>query len=487
MQPIQFISPESLFAGEAQGSVPLGDGQVSADFIQELIARLVEGQEEGLAAEQIHVQEDSAQEEVQFLKGSADSASRQQDIDAEDLFYTGVVVEGEPPVVTPGTRVPQGSETRQTLFIGQSGQDVQSEVEKAAPRTAPSRPIVEIEPHIDAAAAKALRTRLAAPPSTLDLDQVIDEAVARSGRQSRATEGLPEDLRGVDVRRLVGASVAADQVLRSSKEEGAGQGSWPGGSSSASSSGASQSQSAPALDSRQQSQGDRDGSQEQPYRDPSRASNQSARAGQPQAQTNAQASSPSIAARSGAEGSFSDALTAAGAEPRASTAAQTRPAAAAEAPYQNIRGADQDQVFNQIVRSARLFQSEGGQNFEIRLKPEFLGRIQIDTRLGADNTLTTRFLVEDPEVRALLEHRLPALADRLSEGGVRIQSVEVQNMNSGDAGRSQADAQQGQQRPGEGGKAQQQHSADSRRNSDSSQQESNNRPRSHQGLISLVA
>lgn len=92
---------------------------------------------------------------------------------------------------------------------------------------------------------------------------------------------------------------------------------------------------------------------------------------------------------------------------------------------------DGDDIAAQIVQRARLINQEQGSTLEIQLKPEFLGRVRIETHLSSDNSLTARFLVQDPEVKALLESRLHGLTQALQSSGVRIQSVEVQTMTTG--------------------------------------------------------
>ena len=150
-------------------------------------------------------------------------------------------------------------------------------------------------------------------------------------------------------------------------------------------------------------------------------------------------------------------------------AAKAAPSAAGEgilAEAATVRGQDADQVFSQVVQNARLLSSQGETRFEIRLKPEFLGKIQIQTLISADQKMTTRFLVEDPEVRALLESRLPMLAERLGESGLRIATLEVQPMNSqggGDSSRSAGET---------GGQNRQQQESSGRAGSDSPPSES---------------
>ncbi len=112
----------------------------------------------------------------------------------------------------------------------------------------------------------------------------------------------------------------------------------------------------------------------------------------------------------------------------------------------SVRGAEAEEVVTQIVQNARLLRSQGETRFEVRLKPEFLGKIQIQTLLSADQkTTAARFLVEDPEVLHMLEARLPLLIERLADSGLRIAHLEVlpmqsQDQDGGDAGRSATEA-----------------------------------------------
>jgi flagellar hook-length control protein FliK len=89
-----------------------------------------------------------------------------------------------------------------------------------------------------------------------------------------------------------------------------------------------------------------------------------------------------------------------------------------------------DVVFDKIVRQAQLEKSGDSLRFNIRLKPEFLGRIQIATVLKDDGSLHANFRVEDPAVKAVFEARLPALLGQMQEVGFKVESFEIQGFSN---------------------------------------------------------
>ncbi|HSR50943.1 MAG TPA: flagellar hook-length control protein FliK [Acidobacteriota bacterium] len=535
MQPIQFLSPDSLLAAEAEATVSQQEGVVSAQFIQELMARLgghsehtagqIEDSLRGPGAERVHEEETQDQEEVEFV--SLDGAE-QVEASTEGLFPTGALVRG------PGGQnqvlvIPKDVDTA-AATSGETGRATQptppqvarSAVDEVIAKLPLSnRDSLQARPEVSAksfrplfdaapdaspgfeAGAHALRIRLRGSAPQLDADRALRQAVAPGARPAPETAPNGEAL-GIDLGKLKGASTGADirtaalavaqqAIAHKGRSEAqvphqpSPQNSSAGGSASQT---ASLAQQGPSTNGQPASDGEKGASHDSDSGEAPRFDSKSAR-GTAQPQAAGQSSAWQAAGRSapGAEGSFSDALASlSGGESRAAASPEVRSAAGSQAPPQTLGGAEPEQIFKQIVRSARLFNSQEGQNFEIRLKPDFLGRIRIETVLTAENRLTTRFLVEDPEVRAMLEHRLPALADRLSDGGVRIQSVEVQSLNSSDAGRAQADAQQGQQRQSEGQETQHRSSRPSpqEEGEDSPQENMKYRP-SHRGRISLVA
>ena len=97
-----------------------------------------------------------------------------------------------------------------------------------------------------------------------------------------------------------------------------------------------------------------------------------------------------------------------------------------------------DAVASQFVQHSRFLKGGETVRFEIQLNPEFLGKIRIKTSLNQQNKLAVEIEVDDPEVRELLEQRLPALVEKLQGMGVEPDRLKVDGFSS----HSQSDAQQ---------------------------------------------
>ena len=67
---------------------------------------------------------------------------------------------------------------------------------------------------------------------------------------------------------------------------------------------------------------------------------------------------------------------------------------------------------------------EASPHMEISLKPDHLGKLNIDLRLG-ENGLSARILTSDEGVRNLLAAHIDRLSDTLAERGMRLDNVEV--------------------------------------------------------------
>jgi len=107
-------------------------------------------------------------------------------------------------------------------------------------------------------------------------------------------------------------------------------------------------------------------------------------------------------------------------------------------------------ILNQIVEKANIDKLDGASRFSIQLKPEFLGRIEIETVMDADDNLTAVIRVEDPSVKRVLEAGMASLLDKLGEMGLKIQSASVSDFHQGEdlfSGR-QRDPGAPQHRPG---------------------------------------
>lgn len=81
--------------------------------------------------------------------------------------------------------------------------------------------------------------------------------------------------------------------------------------------------------------------------------------------------------------------------------------------------------------------------FTIQLKPDFLGRIEIQTELSDDAVMQAVIRVEDPYVRKTVEAGLTHLVHKLNELGLDISSAKVADFMPQNDG-------QGQQQPNPG-------------------------------------
>jgi len=92
------------------------------------------------------------------------------------------------------------------------------------------------------------------------------------------------------------------------------------------------------------------------------------------------------------------------------------------------RTEDFDRIADQIVR--RMSLSQKGETFQlgVRLKPEFLGEVRIETIMEADRSIRAVIHVEDSSVKALLEGKVSALVQRFDEAGIHVDKVEVQTL-----------------------------------------------------------
>jgi flagellar hook-length control protein FliK len=90
-----------------------------------------------------------------------------------------------------------------------------------------------------------------------------------------------------------------------------------------------------------------------------------------------------------------------------------------------------NQVLDQVVAKARLETAEGLSRLTVQLKPEFLGRMQIQTDLSRNEGLHAVIRVENPAVRKAVEASLPSLLEKLAEAGLKVESAEVTDLSAG--------------------------------------------------------
>jgi flagellar hook-length control protein FliK len=82
------------------------------------------------------------------------------------------------------------------------------------------------------------------------------------------------------------------------------------------------------------------------------------------------------------------------------------------------------QIADTIVMQARVLERDGGVEFQMRLDPPELGRLQIKLVTRGDE-IHGQVLVADEAVRGLIESQLPELRQRLEAAGVNVQRFDV--------------------------------------------------------------
>jgi hypothetical protein len=88
------------------------------------------------------------------------------------------------------------------------------------------------------------------------------------------------------------------------------------------------------------------------------------------------------------------------------------------------------QVADQLVRSGKLKSLGQKSQVEIKLKPEYLGRLEIRLTL-TEGVLTARFLVENQQLGRLLDGNLFNLRQTLEEQGLKLDQLQVEVGHSG--------------------------------------------------------
>ncbi len=104
---------------------------------------------------------------------------------------------------------------------------------------------------------------------------------------------------------------------------------------------------------------------------------------------------------------------------------------------------DFGRILNQIVDSARLEQGAGLNRFTVQLKPDFLGRIEIETELADGAAMRAVIRVEDPSVRKAVETGLAHLVHKLNELGLDITSAKVADFMPQNDGQGQPHSDSG--------------------------------------------
>ncbi|MEE9169229.1 MAG: flagellar hook-length control protein FliK [bacterium] len=99
-----------------------------------------------------------------------------------------------------------------------------------------------------------------------------------------------------------------------------------------------------------------------------------------------------------------------------------------------LQGETLRNAVDQIVQSARLKISEGRQEIQVKLKPEFLGMVKIVVE-STQQEIKAVLFVERPELRQALEGQFPQLQRSLQEQSIRLDRLDIRDfsaqMNSG--------------------------------------------------------
>lgn len=91
------------------------------------------------------------------------------------------------------------------------------------------------------------------------------------------------------------------------------------------------------------------------------------------------------------------------------------------APLTEIEFADN---LNRIIEGISANSVEGGQEFDVQLKPEFLGKLSLKLIMDGDG-LRAQIKAGDLSIRNMIHAQLPALEAALKERGVNVQQIEV--------------------------------------------------------------
>lgn len=98
-----------------------------------------------------------------------------------------------------------------------------------------------------------------------------------------------------------------------------------------------------------------------------------------------------------------------------------------------------DPIFDGMIDGGRFRKIGESFRLDIRLEPESLGKVRIETILDKENVMRAVIEAEDPAVRNLIEQKLPLLIERLQEDGIDLSEVSVQLMDADTEGSSPRD------------------------------------------------
>ncbi|MCW2277939.1 flagellar hook-length control protein FliK [Heliophilum fasciatum] len=102
---------------------------------------------------------------------------------------------------------------------------------------------------------------------------------------------------------------------------------------------------------------------------------------------------------------------------------------------------DRYEIIRQIVDQVKGVHKPGSHEMQIRLKPEFLGNLDVRVRMeGA--VFTAQFIADNPQVKQLIESQLDQLRQSLEDMGLRFDSLDV-GLNDRGMGQQYPGDQQG--------------------------------------------
>jgi len=84
----------------------------------------------------------------------------------------------------------------------------------------------------------------------------------------------------------------------------------------------------------------------------------------------------------------------------------------------------QNPVFEQIVQNMKIFVTEGKSEATIRLKPEFLGKVEMKVTVE-DGKVNVKFTAENSAVRSAITENIQELKKNLAELGLEVENVNV--------------------------------------------------------------
>jgi flagellar hook-length control protein FliK len=90
-----------------------------------------------------------------------------------------------------------------------------------------------------------------------------------------------------------------------------------------------------------------------------------------------------------------------------------------------IDGVRPSEIISKLVESAELVRAADSDTITLHLKPENLGKVEVQLTLSAEGSLTVKMTADHDGVRGLLNSQLSQLVSSLSEKGLKVTGAEV--------------------------------------------------------------